>query len=63
MKKQHLRLTETDQELEKQVLAIIREREEKAIKINWQFSIETARTKLNRHYKEVNAKNEKYRKI
>ena len=34
-------------ELEKQVLAIAKERSEKGIKINWQFSIETARTKLN----------------
>lgn len=51
------------EELEKQVLAIAKERSEKAIKINWQFSIETARTKLNRHYKKVNQENEKYLKI
>lgn len=50
-------------ELEKEVLAIIKEREEKQIKINWQFSIETARTKLNRHYTEVNPVNEKYQTI
>jgi len=47
-------------ELERQVMAIGTEREEKAIKINWQFSIETAREKLNRHYKKVNPDNEKY---
>lgn len=51
------------EELEKQVLAIAKERSEKAIKINWQFSIESARTKLNRHYKKVNLENEKYLKI
>ncbi len=51
------------EELEKQVLAIAKERTEKTIKINWQFSIETARTKLNRHYKKVNQENEKYLKI
>ena len=45
--------------LEKEVLAIIKERSEKAIKINWQFSIETAREKLNRHYEKVNEKNAK----
>jgi transposase len=48
------------EELEKQVLALAKERSEKAIKINWQFSIESARTKLNRHYKKVNLENEKY---
>ena len=47
-------------ELEKQVLAIVKERSEKAVKINWQFSIEKAREKLNRHYKKVNPDNEKY---
>lgn len=46
--------------LAKEVLAIVKEREEKEIKINWQFSIETAREKLNRHYKKVNEKNAKY---
>ncbi len=50
------------EELEKEVLAIIKERSEKAIKINWQFSIETAREKLNRHYEKVNEKNTKYQK-
>jgi transposase len=47
-------------ELEKEVLAIVKERSEKQIKINWQFSIETARTKLNRHYEKVNFENKKY---
>lgn len=46
--------------LEKEVLAIVNQREEKEIKINWQFSIETARKKLNRHYEKVNAENVKY---
>jgi hypothetical protein len=48
--------------LEKEVLAIIKERSEKAIKINWQFSVETAREKLNRHYEKVNSGNAKYQK-
>jgi len=51
------------EQLEKEVLAIIKERSEKAIKINWQFSVETAREKLNRHYQKVNEKNAKYQKI
>ena len=50
------------EQLEKEVLAIVKERSEKAVKINWQFSIETARTKLNRHYEKVNLENKKYLK-
>lgn len=48
-------------ELEKEVLAIVKERSEKQIKIDWQFSIEKARTKLNRHYEKVNSENIKYK--
>lgn len=47
-------------ESEKEVLAIIKERTEKRILINWQFSIEKARKKLNRHYEQVNQENSKY---
>lgn len=52
----------TKQQLEKEVLAIVKERAEKGIKIDWQFSIETARTKLNRHYQQVNAENAQYKR-
>ena len=51
----------TQESLTKEVLSIIKEREEKQIKINWQFSIESARTKLNRHYQKVFADNVKYK--
>lgn len=51
----------TKEELTREVLAIIKEREEKAIKIDWQFSIEAARTKLNRHYEQVHTDNIKYK--
>jgi hypothetical protein len=44
-------------ELAKEVMAIVKERSEKRILIDWQFSIEKARKKLNRHYKEVNQEN------
>jgi DDE superfamily endonuclease len=50
----------TIKQLEKEVLAIIKDRNEKKIKINWQFSIESARNKLNRHYQNVFADNSKY---
>lgn len=49
------------EELEREVLAIVKEREEKQIKIEWQFSIEKARKKLNRHYENINLENEKYK--
>ena len=51
----------TKAELAREVAAIVKEREEKAIKIKWQFSIETARTKLNRHYEQVQAENVRYK--
>jgi hypothetical protein len=50
------------EQLQKEVLAIVKEREGKAIKINWQFSIERARNKLNRHYQQVNADNAHYKR-
>lgn len=50
----------TIKQLEKEVLAIIKERNKKKIKIVWQFSIESARNKLNRHYQNVFSGNSKY---
>jgi transposase len=50
----------TIKQLDKEVSAIIKERSEKKIKIVWQFSIESARNKLNRHYQNVFAENSKY---
>jgi hypothetical protein len=52
----------TKDQLEKEVTAIVKEREEKAIKIAWQFSIESARNKLNRHYQQVNVENTQYKR-
>jgi hypothetical protein len=51
----------TQEILGEEVLSIIKEREENGIKINWQFSIESARTKLNRHYQKVCPVNSKYK--
>jgi len=48
-------------ELEREVQAIVKEREAKAIKIEWQFSITAARTKLNRHYEQVQVENIRYK--
>ena len=52
----------TIEELEREVLALVKKREEKEIKIDWQFSVDKARRKLNRHYKKVNEENTKYQK-
>lgn len=49
-------------ELEREVLAIVKEREENQIKIDWQPSIEKARRKLNRHYEKVIDENSKSNK-
>ena len=44
-----------------EVLALLDERSAKAIKINWQFSIQAARSKLNSHYTRVNSTNQQYK--
>lgn len=41
--------------LEKKVLTLVKERNDKKIKINWQFSINDARDKMEIHYKKVNS--------
>jgi len=51
----------TKAELEREVLSLVKEREEKALKIEWQFSVASARTKLNRHYEQVHAGNVRYK--
>ncbi len=50
----------TQEILTQEVLAIVKEREEKAIKIDWRFSIQSARNKLNRHDQQVNSDNAQY---
>lgn len=49
-------------ELGKEVLIYFKERSDKGIKINWQFSVEVARKKLNKAYSKVNFMNKKYKK-
>lgn len=52
----------TQNELATQILELVKERTEKKIKIDWQFSVQTARSKLNRHYLNLNQQNSKYLK-
>jgi hypothetical protein len=47
----------SQEKLEHEVLALVAERHEKRIKINWQFSLQAARQKLNSHYVVVNEQN------
>lgn len=51
----------TQQILEQQIKAIVEERNDKGIKINWQFSITSARSKLNNRYVAVNEANQKFK--
>jgi transposase len=53
----------TKEILEKELSAIITDREVKGIKITWQFSIKAARTKLARHYLAVNGKNGEVKEV
>lgn len=49
----------TKEILEREVLKLVKERNDKQIKINWQFSISDARHKMKRHYEKVNSANTK----
>lgn len=49
--------------LESELLALIAERTEKRIQINWQFSIEVCRQKLNSRYSIVNEANSKFMEV
>lgn len=40
--------------LEAEIMALVAERERKSIKLHWQFSIQSARTKFNVHYQQPN---------
>jgi hypothetical protein len=53
----------TMEKLESEVLTLIADRRQKQIKINWQFSIETCREKLNARYSVVNDANSKFKDI
>jgi len=53
----------TFEKLESEVMAIITDRTRKCIKINWQFSIDDCREKLNARYSVVNDANSKFKNI
>lgn len=45
------------EELDREIQAIVKERNELKIKVEWQFSVTQAREKLSRHYAKVKTKN------
>lgn len=47
-------------QLEQEILALVKERTSDHIKINWQFSIQSARSKLNSQYVAVQTDNKKF---
>lgn len=51
----------TQKQLEREVLALLAERDAKRIIINWQFSIDTARSTFHKHYTRVHPANEQYK--
>ena len=53
----------TIEQLTTEVLALVHERQQKKITIHWQFSLASARNKLNRHYEGVFAANTQYKII
>jgi hypothetical protein len=49
-------------QLEQEILALVTKRHNERIKINWQFSLQAARQKLNSHYVVVNEQNKIFAK-
>jgi hypothetical protein len=45
------------EELDREVQALVKERNELQVKVEWQFSVTQAREKLSRHYENVKSKN------
>jgi hypothetical protein len=52
----------TTEKLEKEIQAFFSERDAKQVKIDWQFSVQSARSKLNSHYVAVQPDNKKFLK-
>lgn len=53
----------TLEQLEREVLALVAQRKADQIKITWQFSVQSARSKLNSHYVKVQSDNQKFKEI
>ncbi len=53
----------TLEKLEREILALVEQRKAEKVKINWQFSVQSARSKLNSHYVKVLSDNQKFKEI
>ncbi len=51
----------TLEQLEQEVLALVEQRKAEKIKITWQFSVQSARSKLNSQYVKVQSDNQKFK--
>lgn len=51
----------TLEQLEREILAFLADRERQRLKLNWQFSIQAARHKFNAHYSSLHADNVKFK--
>ena len=51
----------TLEHLKREILALVAERNAQGIKITWQFSVQSARSKLNSHYVKVQPDNSKFK--
>jgi len=51
----------TQEQLEREVLALVGQRKADKVKITWQFSVQSARSKLNSHYVKVQSDNQKFK--
>jgi hypothetical protein len=50
----------TEEQLKREILSLVAQRKEKKVKITWQFSVQSARSKLNSHYVKVQSDNQKF---
>jgi hypothetical protein len=53
----------TQEQLEREILSLVAQRKADKIKITWQFSVQSARSKLNSHYVKVQPDNQKFKEI
>ena len=53
----------TQEQLEREILSLVAQRKAAQIKITWQFSVQSARSKLNSHYVKVLSDNQKFKEI
>jgi transposase len=53
----------SQEQLEREILSLVAQRKEKKVKITWQFSVQSARSKLNAHYVKVQPNNQKFKEI